>query len=250
MFLDARKIFKSYGGLEALGGVSISVGKDEIVGIIGPNGAGKSTLIDCLTNRTSYRCDSIEFDGNDIKGVPPHELPGNGIVRTHQETRVFETMTVMENMLVATDGHPGERTVDALTESSSYVDHEARIVREAAEKLEVFDLDDMANTYASDLSGGQRKLLALARALMLEPELMFLDEPFAGINPTLQRNIMDRIRSLNEAGRTFVIVEHELESLSELVDRLIVLNNGQNLTEGPPEEVLNDERVIEVYMGE
>jgi branched-chain amino acid transport system ATP-binding protein len=159
-------------------------------------------------------------------------------------------MTVRDNVRLAAPDQPGERTVPALLRTSSMREREAEVQKRADELLDAFELDHLIDEYSSSLSGGQRKLLELARVLMLDPDLLLLDEPFAGVNPTLTSDIAERIRTLNDEGMTIVIIEHELETLTELVDRLVVLQQGQLLVEGKPEEVLSDERVIEAYLGE
>jgi len=170
-------------------------------------------------------------------------------VRTFQNTRELETMTVRDNVRLAAPNQPGERTIPALLRSSAMQKHEEGVRKRADELIEAFELDHLADEYSSSLSGGQRKLLELARALMLDPDILMLDEPFAGVNPTLTGEIADRIADLNDRGMTVVIIEHEIETLSELVDRLVVLQQGSLLVEGDPEAVLSDERVIEAYLG-
>jgi branched-chain amino acid transport system ATP-binding protein len=158
-------------------------------------------------------------------------------------------MTVEDNVLLPTPGHPGERAHHAVLRTDASDRREAQARDRAGELLETFDLDGTGGEYAGNLSGGQRKLLELARSLMLDPDLLLLDEPFAGVNPTLTAEIVDHVRSLNEDGTTFLIIEHELETLTDLVDRLIVLADGRVLATGTPAEILADERVIDAYLG-
>jgi branched-chain amino acid transport system ATP-binding protein len=158
-------------------------------------------------------------------------------------------MTVGANVLLPAPDHPGEHAYHAVFRTAAGIDREREARERAAELLDLFELDGMADAYASTLSGGQRKLLELARALMLDPELLLLDEPFAGVNPTLTRDIAAHVRSLNDDGLTLLIVEHELDTLTDLVDRLIVLTDGSVLATGTPEEILADDRVLDAYLG-
>jgi branched-chain amino acid transport system ATP-binding protein len=229
--------------------VSLGIERGELVGMIGPNGAGKTTLFDCISGVRTPDGGTVRFDGADVTGTPPHELARRGMVRTFQRTRELSTMTVGENMLLPTPDHPGERAHHAVLRTAASAEHERDARRRAAELLDLFDLDGMVDAYAATLSGGQRKLLELARALMLDPSILLLDEPFAGVNPTLTRDIAAHVRALNDDGLTLLIIEHELDTLTELVDRLIVLTNGNVLTTGTPEEILADQRVIDAYLG-
>ncbi|GAA0238427.1 ABC transporter ATP-binding protein [Haladaptatus pallidirubidus] len=248
--LGVEGLSKEFGGLRALNELSISVERKELVGVMGPNGAGKSTFFNCISGVVSPDDGRVIFDDKDITGNSPETLAQAGLVRTFQHTRELETMTVRDNVRLAAPGQPGERTIPALLHTESMQEQEQKVRRRADELIEAFELDHLADEYSSNLSGGQRKLLEMARVLMLDPELLLLDEPFAGVNPTLTQEIADHIRDLNDEGMTIVIIEHELETLTELVDRLIVLEQGRLLVEGVPEEVLSDERVIEAYLGE
>ena len=247
--LAVEELYRSFGSLVAVDGVSFEVGAGELVGLIGPNGAGKTTTFNCISGTIDSDRGTVVFDGHDITNEPPPELARKGLVRTFQQTRELSTMTVEENMLLPTPDHPGERAIHALARSESVRSRELAAHERAMELLEVFDLADMVDEYASALSGGQRKLLELARSLMLDPKLLLLDEPFAGVNPTLTASIADHIRAMNADGLTLLIIEHELETLTELVDRLIVLANGAVLASGTPEEILNDDEVIDAYLG-
>lgn len=248
--LTADGLVKEFGGLRALDDLSVSVDRGELVGVMGPNGAGKSTFFNCVSGIVSPDAGRVAFDGENVTGDAPETLARSGLVRTFQLTRELETMTVRDNVRLAAPDQQGERTVPALLHTDAMQEQERRVRERADELVEAFELDHLADEYSSTLSGGQRKLLELARVLMLEPDLLLLDEPFAGVNPTLTREIADRIRDLNDGGMTVVVIEHELETLTELVDRLIVLQQGRLLVEGDPEAVLSDERVIDAYLGE
>jgi branched-chain amino acid transport system ATP-binding protein len=245
--LDVESVVKEFGGLRAIDELSLSVERGELVGVMGPNGAGKSTFFNCVSGVLAPEDGRVRFDGEDVTGDSPEELARAGLVRTFQHTRELETMTVRDNVRLAAPDQPGERTLPALTRTDDMQAREREVRARADELIEAFELDHLADEYSSNLSGGQRKLLELARVLMLEPDLLLLDEPFAGVNPSLTRDIADRIRDLNDDGMT---VEHELETLTQLVDRLVVLQQGRLLVDGDPDEVLADERVIEAYLGE
>ncbi|WP_277554113.1 ABC transporter ATP-binding protein [Halobaculum limi] len=242
-------LVKDFGGLRAIDDLSVSVDDGEIVGVMGPNGAGKSTFFNCVSGVITPDDGTVTFDGSDVTGKAPETLARRGLVRTFQHTRELETMTVRDNVRLAAPDQPGERTIPALVRGDSMQANEETVRARAEELIELFELDHLADDYSGTLSGGQRKLLELARTLMLEPKMLLLDEPFAGVNPTLTREIADHIRDLNADGMTVVIIEHELETLTELVDRLVVLQQGSLLVEGDPESVLSDERVIEAYLG-
>ncbi|OYR87598.1 ABC transporter ATP-binding protein [Halorubrum sp. E3] len=247
--LSTENIVKEFGGLRAIDDVSMSVDSGELVGIIGPNGAGKSTLFNCISGVVTPDKGTVSYDGTEVTGDPPETLARRGLVRTFQSTRELETMTVRDNVRLAAPDQPGERTVSALFRTDQMQAREESVRTRADELLETFELDHLADEYSGNLSGGQRKLLELARTLMLDPHMLMLDEPFAGVNPTLTDEIAERIRELNDDGMTVVIIEHELETLTQLVDRLIVLQQGQVLVDGQPEAVLSDDRVIEAYLG-
>lgn len=240
---------RSFGSLVAVDGVTFEIEPGELVGLIGPNGAGKTTTFNCISSVLESDAGTVTFDGADVTGLPPYELARRGLVRTFQRTRELSTMTVEENMLLPALDHPGERAWHAVgrTDASERRETEAR--ERAMELLDVFDIDSMASEYAGNLSGGQRKLLELARSLMLEPKMLMLDEPFAGVNPSLTNEIVEHVEALNEDGLTLLVIEHELETLTELVDRLIVLADGQVLATGTPAEIMEHEEVIDAYLG-
>ena len=247
--LSADELVKEFGGLRAVDGLSVSIDTGELVGVIGPNGAGKSTLFNCISGVITPDEGVVTYDGTEVTGDPPEKLARRGLVRTFQSTRELETMTVRDNVRLAAPDQPGEQTLSALLRTDSMQSAERAVRTRTDELLETFELDHLADEYSGNLSGGQRKLLELARALMLDPDLLMLDEPFAGVNPTLTDEIAERIRELNEDGMTVIIIEHELETLPELVDRLIVLQQGRILVDGQPDDVLSDDRVIEAYLG-
>lgn len=246
---ETRGLQKTFGGLVAVDEPDITIESGELVGIIGPNGAGKTTFFNCVTGVIEPDGGAVSFAGENVTGLPIHEIAQRGLIRTYQHTRELTTMSVKENLKLASPDHPGERLGQAIRSPDSVSDHEAAVERRADDLLEQFDLTHVADHYAGDLSGGQRKLLEIARALMLEPEMLMLDEPLAGVNPTLGKEIVEYIEALNADGMTFLVIEHEIQTLAELVDRLIVLNEGSVLADGDPEEVLDDDDVIAAYLG-
>ena len=247
--LEVTDLRRTFGELVAVDGASFAVERGELVGMIGPNGAGKTTTFNCVSGVLPPDSGRVSLDGDDVTGVPPYELARRGVVRTFQQTRELTTMTVESNVLLATPDHPGERAHHAVLRTDASHERERAATERATELLELFELETMREAYASSLSGGQRKLLELARALMLDPDLLLLDEPFAGVNPTLTNEIADHIRSLNAEGLTVLIIEHELETLTDLVDRLVVLADGDVLATGTPEEVMANQRVVDAYLG-
>ena len=242
---------KTFGGVTALDGVSFTVEPETLTGLIGPNGAGKSTTFDVISGAIEPDAGRVTFDGEDITGLAPYETSSRGLVRTFQIAREFETMTVLENMMLPPKNQRGEaawRSILPGTRGGVKRDEEELFER-AWEMLEFFDIDHLALEEAGALSGGQRKLLELARALMLDPEVLLLDEPFAGVNPSLEQDLLDRLEDLRDRGRTFLLVEHDMDLIMEHCERVIVMHQGQTLVTGTPEEVRSEEQVIEAYLG-
>jgi len=315
--LDVDEVSKSYGGITAVDGLSLSIESGSLHGLIGPNGAGKTTLFDLVSGFQTPDEGTITFDGTDVRelmrpdrrersirllssglaggsllafaggnlavsepvlgGITlagtgagtalhlgheryratqdgrtsrPHQLANAGMVRTFQLTRELNGMTVLENMLLAPQRQPGESISNVLFRRETVDDHETEIEERAHELMELLEIDHLAGEYAANLSGGQRKLLEIGRVLMAEPKLVLLDEPIAGVNPTLTEKIIDRLRALNDEGYTFLVIEHDMDVIMRLSERLVVMNDGKKLVEGTPDEVRNDDRVIEAYLGQ
>lgn len=248
--LDVTGLTKRFGGITAVDGLNLAIERGELVGLIGPNGAGKTTLFNCVTKVLPIDAGTVQFDGEDITHEPIHELPRKGLVRTYQLTRVLGNMTVRENLQLAAPNQPGESALNAILRPGRMREREERLAERTAEQLDRFDLAAVADEYASDISGGQRKLLELARILMSDPDLVLLDEPFAGVNPSLERAIFDHVRTLNDDGVTFVVIEHDIRQLTELADRLVVMDRGTVIADDDPASVVADETVISAYLGE
>jgi len=249
--LAVEDLRKSFGGIHAVDGASFGVEAGSLTALIGPNGAGKSTTFNLITGVISPDAGSIVFDGTDITRYRPYQVANRGLVRTFQIARELDEMTVLENLMLGPRGQSGEslwRSV--LPGTRRQVQAEEIELRERAwETLEFFEIDHLAEEYAGNLSGGQRKLLEMARVLMTDPEMVLLDEPLAGVNPTLSEKLLERIHELRTEGYTFLLVEHDMDVVMGHCDPIVVMHQGQVLTTGSPEEVRNDERVLEAYLG-
>jgi ABC-type branched-subunit amino acid transport system ATPase component len=234
--LRVSGVQKSFGALRVLQGVDLAVGQGSITGLVGPNGSGKSTLFDVVTGY--QRCDAgrVEFRGQSLRGLAPHQVSRRGLVRTFQLTRVFPTLTVAENLLTFAGGR---RRADRRHGEAK-----------AHELLEFVGLLRLAQHEAGGLSYGQLKLLELAQVLMLDPSLLLLDEPMAGINPGLADEIVERLRQLRDRGMTLLLVEHNLPVVLSLCDALVVLDGGRVMAAGDPEAVLQDPDVREAFLGD
>lgn len=241
--LEGRGVTKRFGGLVAVKNVDFKVYPGEIVGLIGPNGSGKTTLFDCLSRVQSIDGGQVFFKGAEISDRKPHQVAHLGMARTFQVIRVYRKLTILENMLVSRQWR-GENLWSQLRPSRTNVEDRAR------ELISFLQLEHLTDEQAGTLSGGQRRLLELGMALMPDPELILLDEAASGVNPTLVEQIKDRIRVLNkEQGKTFLVVEHDMRFISDLCDRVYVLNYGEQLAEGTPAEVMENQAVIEAYFG-
>ena len=250
MLLEVKGVVRTFGAVRAVDGATLAVAEHSITGLIGPNGAGKSTLFATIAG--SLRPDSgrIVFAGRRIDRRPAHRVARLGVVRTYQAARVLTRMSVLDNLLVATAHHPGERLTSLVARPRAARAHEARARATAYAHLALVGLDTHAGAYGGTLSGGQRKLLDLARVLMLEPSLVLLDEPMAGVAPALRVELLDHILALRrERGITFLIVEHDLDFVMRAADSVVVMNEGRVLTVGTPDEVRRNEDVVDAYLG-
>ncbi len=249
--LEVEDVHKSFGGLRAVAGATLTVRRGSLTALIGPNGAGKTTLFDLITGFGAPDRGAVRFEGRMIAGWPPHRIARLGLVRTFQLTRVFAAMSVIDNMMLAARGQPGESLLRLLAPGTGVRAREAAVRERAMALLARFDLDGKARDYAGTLSGGQRKLLELARVLMVEPRLVLLDEPMAGINPVLGRRLLDDVEALRrDAGMTFLFVEHDMDVVMTRADHVIVMAEGAVIADGPPDMVRREARVIDAYLGQ
>ena len=247
--LEAQNLSKHFGGVTAVDDMSLAVAEGEILGLIGPNGAGKTTMFDLLAGSVAPSAGSIRLRGTEVAGQPAHLRLTQGMGRTFQIPRPFAELTLMENMLLAAQGQSGERMWVNFT-SPRLVRTEERAARDKAQGvLDMLLLGRLTHEPARVLSGGQRKLLELARVLMADPSVILLDEPAAGVNASLLETIIDRIREINARGVTFLLIEHNIDMVSRLCHRVMVMASGSLLFEGPPDAVAHEPKVIEAYLG-
>ncbi|MCP4424927.1 MAG: ABC transporter ATP-binding protein [Chloroflexi bacterium] len=241
--LEGRGVSKFFGGLAALSNVDFAVYPGEMVGLIGPNGSGKTTLFDCLSRVQDISEGQVFFKGQEVTKKKPYQVAHMGLARTFQVIRVYRKLTVLENMLLSRQWR-GQQLWNQLRPSQP--ETETR----AIELLDFLLLSKLADERAGNLSGGQRRLLEIGMALMPDPDLILLDEATSGVNPTLIETIKDRIRELNQKhNKTFLLIEHNIQFIGDLCSRVFVLNYGQKLAEGTPDEIMNNDAVIEAYFG-
>lgn len=248
--LVVRELEKRFGGLNAVDGASFEVAAGSITALIGPNGAGKTTLFNLVSG--FYRADAgdVVYDGASIMRRPAHAIARRGLVRTFQIPKALGAMSVLDNMLLAAPHQPGERLGGLLLHPRAWRRRERDGRDRAMELLETIGLREKADDYAGTLSGGQRKLLELGRALMVEPRMVMLDEPMAGVNPSLGMRLLEHVESLRrDRGVTFLFVEHDMDVVMTRSDRVVVMAAGRVIAEGSPGEVRGDERVLDAYLG-
>ena len=238
-----------FGAVQAVADASFTVAPGTITGLIGPNGAGKSTVIDLITGRTARQQGTVRFNGIEISGRPPHEIARHGIIRTFQQANVFGRLTVVENLLVGAGPWNGEGLGAALGPRSRWSRGESDLQRRAYDLLGRFGLERIANEYAGSLSGGQKRLVELMRALMSDPKMLLLDEPMAGVNPSLASSIADRLEVMRDGGMTMLMVEHELRLVERLCDPVVVMARGRVLAEGSMAQLQENVEVVDAYLG-
>jgi branched-chain amino acid transport system ATP-binding protein len=246
--LEARGLTKAFGGLKVVDGMSLTLPAGAVLGVIGPNGAGKTTLFNLLAGTIRADAGMITLGGRDLTREPPEARIGAGLGRSFQIPRPFPRMTVLENVMTAAQCQSGERIWANLVAPGRVAAEERAHVARARELLEFVSLAHLADQTAGVLSGGQRKLLELARVLMAEPRVILLDEPAAGVNPALLNLIIDRIAAINARGIAVLLIEHNMEMIARLCPRVIVMAAGRALAEGTPEEIARRPEVIEVYL--
>jgi len=248
--IAVEHVSKRFGGIVAVDDCSLEVPAGSITGLIGPNGAGKTTLFNIIAGFMTPTGGTIRLDGQDITGMPPHRLFRRGLVRTFQIPHEFARMTTLENLMVVPAGQSGENLANAWLRWARVRGEEAGIRRRADAVLEFLSLDHVRDELAGRLSGGQKKLLELGRAIMAEAKVVLLDEPGAGVNRTLLARLVDNIRTLNrEQGYTFCIIEHDMDVIARLCDPVIVMAEGRVLTRGPFDVVRRDRQVLDAYLG-
>ena len=248
--LGIQNIHKSFGGLRAVDDCTLQVLEGSITGLIGPNGAGKTTLFNIITGFYKPDRGKIVFLGENIEGLPPDEIFHRKVFRTFQITREFEMMTVLENLMIVPSGQIGEKVWNTWIRLKMVKEQEVAIKEQAMAVLDFVELTHLKDEYAGTLSGGQKKLLELAKCLMAEPKMVLLDEPGAGVNPTLMKKLAGHIRKLcEERGITFFLIEHDMDLVMSLCNPVIVMSEGKKLAEGHPTDIRKDERVLEAYLG-
>lgn len=247
--LNVANLTKTYAGITAVDDMHLTVNPGEIVGLIGPNGSGKSTTVDCITGFTRPDSAWVTFAGQDVSGWPPERLAGIGMVRTFQNVRIYGTMSVIDNLVVAARSLRKFNWGEQVLRLPRVMKHEAVLREEALGHLRLVGIDRYAEAPANILSYGQRKLVAFAMCLMGRPQLIVLDEPLAGVNPTVIRRISDLIDRLNSEGQAFLLIEHNVDFIMRHCARVVVMEQGRLLTEGPPDLIRNDPRVLEAYLG-
>jgi len=247
--LEIRGLEKHFLGVTAVDRVDLDVEAGELVSLIGPNGSGKTTLFNCVTGYLAADAGAVRFRGRDVTNAPPHRVARLGIGRTFQQVSVFPRLTALENLLVFLQQHQEERLLARLVRARAVRRLEAEAVERAHRLLDLVGLRAKADAPAGSLSYGQRKLLAFAAALMPDPELLLLDEPAAAVNPTMINQMKEHILALHRQGKTVLLVEHNMDVVMDISRRIVVLDHGQKIAEGPPEAIRRDPRVIEAYFG-
>jgi len=247
--LTVENLAKEFDGLTAVNDLNFTVEPNTISGLIGPNGAGKTTTFNMIAGHLKPSSGKIYFDGKEITNLRPHQTFQLGIVRTFQIPRPFSGMTVLENLTMVPRNQIGEKIWNNWLRNNAVAREEQQIREKANGLLEFLNLSDLQNEYSGNLSGGQLKLLELGRALMSDPKVILLDEPAAGVNPTLLEEIIDRIRDIHRQGVTFLIIEHNMELVMRLCSSILVMAEGGILMRGSPEKIRSDPRLIDAFLG-
>lgn len=247
--LRADEVSKSFGGVRAVDGCSLSVQPRTLTGLIGPNGAGKSTLFNLIAGLYAPDSGSVLFEGQHIEGLRAHAVVRRGLVKTFQIPREFRNLTVLENLLVAAQGVRGDRLTDLLIHPFETRKDEEAIQQRAESLLLKVGLLHLRDEYAKNLSGGQKKLLEIGRAMMEEPHMILLDEPMAGVNPSLAQKLLEVLDGLRQSGMSFFLVEHDMDLVMKRCDWVIVMHQGRMLAQGLPDEIKAHPQVIDSYLG-
>ncbi|MGD8782285.1 MAG: ABC transporter ATP-binding protein [Ignavibacteria bacterium] len=246
--LKIESLSKNFDGISALDNFFCDINKNEIVGLIGPNGAGKTTLFNLLTGFLEPDAGKAIFNNKLISGKPPHKIVGYGITRTFQDLRLVKQMTVIDNLLLSFQNQPGENIINVFAANKRSLEVEKSNEEKALELLNYAGIKDKANDLAGNLSYGQQKLLSIVCCLASDSQLLLLDEPIAGINPEMRTKILSIIKELPPKGKSVILIEHDMDFIMEICDRVIFMDAGKKVSEGTPEEVRNDPQVIEAYL--
>ena len=247
--LEIIEVTRHFGGVQALTGVDLTINEGGIIGMIGPNGAGKTTLFNCISGVLPVSSGEIRFKGERIDRMRPDQISSRGLVRTFQIARGFPRLTVLESLLLYGTDQPGEGLMEALTRSRTSIRREEELLDKALKIAERLKLSHVIDNKASDLSGGQKKLLEIGRALMRDPGMLLLDEPMAGVNPSLVREIGERLVTIAKEGVTIVLIEHQMDLISRLCDHVVVMADGRKMIEGTFDFVAGNKEVQNAYMG-
>ncbi|CYW12755.1 TPA: ABC transporter ATP-binding protein [Streptococcus suis] len=248
--LEVKDLTKNFGGLTAVGDVTMELHEGELVGLIGPNGAGKTTLFNLLTGVYEPSEGTISLAGTVLNGKAPSKIASLGLGRTFQNIRLFKNMTVLENVLIGLGNHGKSEVFASFFRLPAFYKNEEALKTKAIELLKIFDLDGDADTLAKNLPYGQQRRLEIVRALATEPKILFLDEPAAGMNPQETAELTQLIRKIKEEfGITIILIEHDMSLVMEVTERIYVLEYGRLIAHGTPEEIRNNKRVIEAYLG-
>lgn len=247
--LEVNDLNKSFGGIRAVNVSNLVFEENVLTSIIGPNGAGKTTFFDLISRFQSQDSGQILFEGKNISSSQPYKIARLGMVRTFQLTKVFERMNVLDNLMFAGSSIKNDSFISSIIKLPSQKDYEEELKTKAFEVMRLLNLQDMATSYARELSGGQKKLLELGRAIVKSPRVLLLDEPLAGVNPKLSERILEIINNLIEEGKTVLMVEHNIEAVMRVSERVVVMAEGGIIADGSPNEVRTNEKVIGAYLG-
>jgi len=249
LILEVNDVAVSFGGVRAVNGATLDVEVGSVTSVIGPNGAGKTTLFNLISGATKPDSGTILFEGIEIHNLLPHKIADRGIIRTFQGAKVIKRLSVLDNLMLGGQDNPGDSLVNFLNPKARKA-YEVQCRERAIELLKQIGIERFADEYAGILSGGQRKLLDLARALMANPTLLLLDEPFAGVNPTLVEKLLEVLHALRaKHNLTFLLIEHDLETVMNISDRVIVMAEGRVIADGQPNSIYENQAVIDAYLG-